>query len=602
MAFVFPTPTRIISQLKAAFSRFPATVLSTLISMVLILFLIEVDGPEFTYFEETIKIVFVLSLGIFMFTALRLLGEKNPLCIVGIVALVGYYFVLPPMKDPSSMVFFRHFYLILMFFIMIWWAPFWKHTPDNGTFWEWNQQIVFGFLTSIVFTIILFAGLSGALYALDALFSLDVSGIRYPQLLVIIIGLFGVNYFLSQIPQNVQNLHIHTYTKVENIFTKYILTPMTLGYFLILYAYTFKILFTQSWPKGILAWIIIAFSAVAITTYLFWTPLWREKAKNYKRFFALALWLQTILLGVAIWMRVDAYGWTESRYMVAILGLWLFGVSLYFLLFKGAKYKWIFMALSAVIMISQVGPFSSYAIGEKSQQHRLKKMLAQAQPLTLKTPLKTRFEISDSITYLSQRYGLESLEGIMPDIVAKFNKEHLHDDLYVRYSFPDFATKELGFNYVDKWQMMEQKNGTTRPMGFYRPQNFAQNIAGYDWMCEVMYNGFEHNKHVPKAFKGNLLPEINTWFLLDDKSLIIQEDNVTIATIPLEAFYAKVLADETLQNMGYREEQIDINWAQKLDLPYEDDKVKVKLLFHEVSGDSNGTFFNIFAKVLYKRK
>jgi hypothetical protein len=210
--------------------------------MFLILFLIEVDGPKHEYFEEIIKIVFVLSLGIFMFTALRLFGDKNPLCFVGIVALIGYYFILPDMKNPTSIVFTRHFFLILMFFIMIWWSVFWKKSVTNEEFWEWNQQIVFGFLTSIVFTLVLFGGLSGALYAVDSLFSLDIDGKRYAQLIVSVIGLFGVNYFLSQIPKTTQNLNSHEYTKVEMIFTKYILTPLVIGYFLILYAYSFKIL------------------------------------------------------------------------------------------------------------------------------------------------------------------------------------------------------------------------------------------------------------------------------------------------------------------------------------------------------------------------
>ena len=602
MAFSFPAPRQIISQIETTFSRFPASVVATLISMVLILFLIEVDTPEFSYFDETIKVVFVLSLGIFMFTALRLLGAKNPLCIVGIVALIGYYFSLPDMREPSSIVFTRHFFLILTFFIMIWWAPFWKKTPANGTFWEWNQQVVFGFLTSIIFTIVLYAGLSGALYAIDTLFSLDVDGKRYAQLVVLVIGLFGVSYFLSQIPKDSEALDVHAYTKVENIFTKYILTPMTLGYFLILYTYTFKILLTQSWPKGILAWIIIAFSAVAITTYLFWTPLWSEKAKKYKRFFALALWLQTLMLGVAIWMRIGAYGWTESRYMVGVLGVWLFVVGLYFLLFKGAKYKWAFMLLSLIIFISQVGPFSAYSVGEKSQQNRLQKMLTDNQPFSLETPINERYEISDSIDYLTRRYGLESVETILADIVTKYKQEHLHEDVYMRYGFPAYATKELGFNYVNRWEMKEQKEGRTRPMGFYRPQNYAQNIAGYEWMCEVMYNGYEHNKRVPRDFKGNLIPQIKTFFKLDNKALTVQEDNITIATIPLKDFYAKVLADKQLQNMGYAEEQIDLNWSQKLDVDYTNDNVKIKICFYEVSGDSNGTFFNIFAKVLYKRK
>ncbi|RUA29805.1 MAG: hypothetical protein DSY76_03020, partial [Bacteroidetes bacterium] len=443
MAFRLPTPTKAIEQFRSVFSRFPATVITTLVAMVLVLFLIEVDSHDAVYFEKVLRAVFVLSLGVFMFTALRLLGDKNPLCIVGIVALVGYYLILPNMKDvPSGMVFMRHFFLILAFFIMIWWAPFWKSNPDNRLFWEYNQQVVFGFLTSIVFTIVLYAGLSGALYALDSLFSLDIAPKRYGQLWVLTIGLFGVPYFLAQIPKDTKDLMPHTYTKVETIFTKYLLTPLVIGYFVILYAYTLKILVTQSWPKGILAWIIIAFSAVAITAYLFWTPIWSEKTKRYKRFFALALWLQTIMLAAALWMRIHAYGWTESRYMVALLGAWLFAISLYFLLFKGARYKWMFVSLSLLIMMSQIGPFSAYAIGKKSQQQRLQEILSTHQPLSSKTPRKIRYEISDKLQYLATHFGVESLEDIVPDIVKKFHETYPERKYHREYAFASFATKE----------------------------------------------------------------------------------------------------------------------------------------------------------------
>ena len=54
--------------------------------------------------------------------------------------------------------------------------------------------------------------------------------------------------------------------------------------------------------------------------------------------------------------------WTENRYMVLLLGIWLAGISLYFLLFKDAKIKWIFISLSVFIAVSQVGPLSAYAV------------------------------------------------------------------------------------------------------------------------------------------------------------------------------------------------------------------------------------------------
>jgi hypothetical protein len=214
------------------------------------------------------------------------------------------------------------------------------------------------------------------------------------------------------------------------------------------------------------------------------------------------------------------------------------------------------------------------------------------------------------IDYLSSHFGMESLEKILPKIVEKYKKEKPNKDIYSHYGFAPFATKELGFNYVDRWQLQEHKNGKRYPSGFYRPQNHAFSIKGYDWLCDVMYDNYEYSKQLPSNFKQlpsnfkqHLIPSIKTWIKLDDKSLSIIEDNKTIATVELEDFYKKVLVDKELNSISYRvEEPTDINWSQKLDIDYDDEKVKVKILFFEVMGDENGSLMRSFAKVLYRRK
>ncbi len=595
MTFRFPSLDEIVVQFIATFRRFPAAVISSLTMMFIVLYLIEQESSAYAHFETLIKIAFVASLGIFMFTALRLLGEKNPLCLVGIGALVIYYFSLPGMKQPVDMVFIRHFFFIVAFFIMILWAPFWKSAPSNEAFWEWSQRVVFGFITAIVFGIVLYAGLSGALYAVDKLFSLDISGKRYGQLVFLVIGLFGVNYFLSQIPKETESLKIHAYTKVENIFTKYILTPMAVGYFLILYAYTFKILLTSEWPKGILAWIIIAFSAVALVTYLFWTPLWSERAKKYKRFLFVVLFLQTIMLALAISMRISAYGWTENRYMVVILGLWLFGISLYFLLVKHAKYKWIFLVLTLLIMISQIGPLSAYAVGKSSQQKRLQTYLQTAGKLSEKSDVQTRFEISSMIEYLERHHGIESLKPIIPEIVSKY--EDINETQHY-YRLTDFATHELGFTFVSQWDIKRQKEG--RFFSLNRPDFEPLDVSGYDWVIKVHFDQESAKKAMsPYVYAPHKNTRLDTLFMLDDKSLKIIEHNSTIAEIPLKDFYARVLADDTLK-MAHPME-LDTTYNKKLDIDYTDKNVSVKIKMFDIYTDINGSVESVRAKVLYRR-
>jgi len=570
MFIKIPSLKLIASQSVSTFKRFPLAVISALLTMSIFIYLIQMQNPEYKNIEILIKIAFASSLGVFMFTALRLLGDKNPLSFVGIALIVGYYLTLPDMENPSSTIFMRHFFLILMFFIMTLWASYWKSNPTNGEFWEWTQRVIFGFLTSIIFGIVLYGGLSLALFSIDKLFSLDIESKRYAQLLILVIGLFGVNYFLSQIPKNPHNLTIHTYTKIETIFAKFIITPLVIFYFLILYSYTFKILITLNWPEGILAWIIIIFSFVAIITYLFWTPLWSERAKKYKRFLFLALLLQTIMLAISINIRVSDYGWTENRYMISILGIWLFGISLYFLVLKDAKYKWIFISLTLLVFISQVGPFSSYAISKSSQQDRLKTLLENSKPLSKKLDIQTRYEISDMINYLSKKHGLESLEPIIPKIVAKYKKENGTKN---QYGFSNFATKKLGFDYVNKWDLKKDETS----ISIYRPQNRHLNISGYDWIIESSYN-INYKKPITKIIENS------TIFYLTDKNLEVKENNITIANISLEDFYENLLTN-----------------AKSFDFNHKDKNVSLKIILFNMFADKNGSIKNINARILYKR-
>lgn len=596
MIFGISSLEHFLTQFITTFRRFPLAVISSLVMTFILVYLANYDGDTYEHFDTLMKIAFVASLGITMFAALRLMGDKNPLCLLGIGALVIYYFSLSDMKHHIGMVSMRHFFLILAFFIMILWAPFWKNSPSNEEYWEWVQRVVFALITAIIFSLILFAGLSLALGAIDKLFSLDISGKRYGQLFILVMGIFAVSYFLSQIPKESRGLKIHNYTMVESIFTKYILTPMAIVYFLILYTYTLKILFISEWPKGILAWVIVAFSVVALITYLFWTPLWNERAKRYRHLLFVVLLLQTIMLGLAIGMRISAYGWTQNRYMVAVLGLWLFGVSLYFLFVKNAKYKWIFVALSLIIIVSQVGPLSAYAVSKASQQERLRTYLETSGELSEKSDRDTRVAISTTINYLARNYGIESLKPIIPKIVAKYKEKNKSEN---SYTFAYFATKEIGFRFVSQRGIQVKKR--SKYVSIYRPNFAPLDVSIYDWIVDVRFTRAFAKGVVQPAHSRieSKISKLDTVFRLDDNSLKIIESNSTIAQIPLTNFYAKILADDALRSLHNMKSE-DF-YKDKLDTNYVDQNVRVKIQILGIFTDINGTLSNVSARVLYKR-
>ena len=449
---------RISKSMIDTLKRFPMASFSAFLLTIILISLIEL---EFYQRDSEIvilatKVAFVSSLGIILFPALHLFHPSFWSRVVGIGVLVLYYYILPPnIHDSQSNIFFRHTLLILSLFFMLIWAPFVSVKISNKNIWEWTQNMILSLFATIFFSLILYAGLSLAMYAIDKLFEIDIASRRYVQLAIMVFGLYGVNLFFSQIPKYILLLQVRTYTKMEIIFTKYILTSLAIGYFVILFTYDIKILLNLEFPKGILAWLTVAFSIIAIATYLFWTPLWEEKDEKFKRYIQIAILIQTLILGMTIWIRVDEYGFTESRYFLSLFGVWLFLMSIYFILIKSASYKWLFITLSLLIIGSQFGSYSASEVSKTDQIERLYIIIDEAKPISDELDTKTKQRISNIITYLYDSHGRDSLSPIIPDIVQKHSLLYDNNSTNSEY-FPSFAIKELGFKslynreYIDE--------------------------------------------------------------------------------------------------------------------------------------------------------
>jgi len=85
-------------------------------------------------------------------------------------------------------------------------------------------------------------------------------------------------------------------------------------------------------------------------TYLFWTPLIKGRDWRFKSIIWGAILFQSIMLALAIYIRVSEYGFTENRYYIAIFGIWLISMSIYFISGKReASYKWLFVTLTPYV-------------------------------------------------------------------------------------------------------------------------------------------------------------------------------------------------------------------------------------------------------------
>jgi hypothetical protein len=469
---------------------------------------------------------------------------------------------------------------------MLIWAPFVSIKISNKNIWEWTQNIILALFATTLFSLIFYGGLSLALYSIDRLFEVEIASRRYAQLAIMVFGLYGVNFFLSQMPKYILLLQVRTYTKVEVIFTKYILTSLAIGYFLILFAYDMKVLVGMEFPKGVLAWITVIFSVVAIATYLFWTPLWRDGDEKYKRYIWIAVLLQTLMLGVAIWIRIDEYGFTESRYFIALFGIWLFVMSLYFILIKSASYKWLFITLSLLIIGSQFGKYSASEVSRNDQIQRLSNILKLSEPLSETTPIENRYKISNLIAYLYANHGRESLEETIPKIVQK-NRKLLEESNTTRsqiYNFPSFATKELGFKFIYRWEWEEYLRRGKQNLGvkhFSLP--YRREIIRVDGYAQLMH--FYYSCTIQEV-KSPSEKENNISLVFSDNSLSIVAHNGSLIRMNLDSAVALL-------------EKESNNTTRRMEYLYQNQKIKAKLLIDHISVLEDGNISDLSCQVLW---
>jgi len=490
-------PETIITNSVNTLKRFPLAMLSAFIATAISIYFIQ----EHIYTKRGIDLVlfklqYLFIVATFAFSAVELVKNRLSktlyfaILALIVVGLYGFYLTFPNFSAHWFVPTFRAFFLSILFFISILWTPWLFEKSDNYEYWKYAKSVIVSFLFTIFFTIVAILGVNGALFAIEKLFGIHIKGNTFASIDIFIIGVFGVGYFLSQLPlKPTKTLANYTVAKTEIFFTKYILTPLTIVYFLILYAYTFKIVASQVWPKSILSWLIIVFSIVAITTYLFWTHIGDKKSSLLRRLIWLTIGLQTIMLFIAVGFRINAYSWTENRYMVVVFGIWLLFNSIYFLIYKSAKLKVIFISLSLLVAITQIGPLNVYTVSKNAQSKRLNNLILNLKltPKKANTPEKLQREVYNTLSYLCDHYNIEPVKQVLPDIVAKYKIDSIETDTlkisynhntnkYCIYTFKQFVANELGLDYEAR-RKYRYKNYEYK----VKDGNQFANVKGYNY-------------------------------------------------------------------------------------------------------------------------
>ncbi|MGY0037563.1 DUF4153 domain-containing protein [Pedobacter sp. NJ-S-72] len=316
-----------------------------------------------------------ISLSTTLFCESRAIKKQQSLMLkfMAILITATLFFTLNPLLSNKDLI--RFFLLALAGHLLVAFAAFTKSDGIQG-FWQFNKTLFLHFLTSILYSAVLFIGIAAAIGAVKLLFNVDLKRNTFYILWVCITGLFNTLFFLSGVPQDFKKLNQDfSYPKGLKIFTQYVLIPLATIYVIILLAYEIKILVQWKLPEGLVSTLILGYAVFGILSLLLIFPI-REQAENkwiktFARTFYFLMLPLLVLLFTAVGTRIFLYGITEPRYFLILLACWLLFITIYFLLSKKQNIKVIPISLCLLTLLSVYGPQSAFSVSFYSQKRIL---------------------------------------------------------------------------------------------------------------------------------------------------------------------------------------------------------------------------------------
>lgn len=485
-------------------------------------FAIVIDNYEMK--EESINIYtrfgIVSSLGISLMFSLNILaeriGKKIFLNLLGIIFLVIYYqFFLPHDNKDFGTV---HAVLLVVSFILthllVSFIAFLGKNNENS-FWQYNKNLFINAVLTGIFTAVLVGGIMLAISAVDHLFDLKLDNKIYPRTFTFLSILGSCFIFLLFNEDGLKFLEKdENYPEILKFFVQFILIPLLIIYAVILYLYGGKILIQWDLPRGWVSYLILAYSLVGILALLLVFPLKEISAKSwvkgFSKIFYFALLPLLVLLFVAIFTRILEYGFTENRYYVLLLAIWLAVVVLYFTFGKKSNIKFIPISLFVFGLFSLIFPyFNTFSVAKNSQKNELQEILIKNNVLengkvNFRKPVQDSVatEIANKFSFLNERKESEFLLNFISNQEQQKFKQILKNEQNITYSKVRSQFHKIIYNKdVEKGEKYNALTITTDDFGF--------DIKDYDKMFKV-YNydnkDFEYdgNSFALKGFNGNL--------------------------------------------------------------------------------------------------
>ncbi|MCJ7935866.1 MAG: DUF4153 domain-containing protein [Chryseobacterium sp.] len=513
----------ITGKAKEVIFRFPMVLLMALLASIGAVCLYETNYSE-RYFFTCSKFTICSCLGISLMFALKMLsqriGKSYMLESLGVIFLIGFYYILPGDKKDFTEV---YKYIIIVTFLLshllVSFIAFLSRNKELN-FWQYNKNLFVNTVLTVIFTGVLTGGMELAVLAVDKLFDFKFNNRVYFDLFFFLAISGSCLNFLIFNERGLPYLEKDSqYPVVLKFFTQFILIPLLLIYAVILYFYSFKILINWELPRGWVSYLVLAYSIVGILALLLVHPLKEDHTKSWVKAFSKLFYYTVIplvaLLFVAIFTRILEYGYTEPRYFVLLLAVWLTGLVAYFILNKKSSIKFIPVSLFIVGIFSLIFPYlNAFSVAKRSQKNELIRLLKENN-LLIRNTIDFNKKISDPVinTMASQFEFLikRKQEDFLLGLVDAKMKAKLSKDFKEPYYWSINNSLRNAFTYADKNSGITAYEQLT-----LEPETEVVNIKGYQYLIN-----FQSYNRESKEINGDT-------FLIDNQTKINESEGLRV--------------------------------------------------------------------------
>lgn len=541
-----------VLNLYSSIRRFPLTIFLTTATTILLIVFSRTEPTS----ETLLRLAMVSALGIPVTLSITLAFERMKSTkaaeygsyIATFICLALYYmFLLPSLNMVSST---RYLALSIALYLTFLFVPYFLKRSGIEMY---VIKVLTRFLVTAVYSAVIFAGLAITLLTIDLLLEIQVSFTFYSNVGMVVAGIFAPCFFLAGLPRTNQDMEIETYPTVLKVLLLYIVLPIILIYTFILYVYFLKTLYTWKWPEGTVSHLVLWYSVFSAGVIFLISPLLQENkfVQFFTGWFPKLVLPGIVVMFMAMAVRINAYGVTENRYFVVALGLWVFGVMLYYSLTKGFRNIVLPASLALVALLSVFGPWSAYTVSTSSQNTRFEALVSEYNMIDGSSLHKPKEEIS-----LKDKKALIS-------ILEYFDGSHSLSDLRLRP--PNFTIDNMeqvfGFSRNDIWGIPDKE-------GYFRITGMVQSLDIRD------YDLLFHSSNLLKEYS---IEGLTVQYDPEDMELTVLRGDQVLFTRNLQRF-----AEEVVEKHGTI--SLDVPIQDMTFVDDENENIQAKLVFITIAG------------------